>query len=459
MNNNELPFGTQFSPNIVDLRTALRLIKENEGCDTNVLINALADAFFPKVAENSQRNMAGNCKNSLVAYKLLKPGGGVSMTDFGNDLQIILDDDQLYDTFARHILTNLNGLVLIDCIRVLNRQGIKITNESIITALNERGFIYARTANNPQVMKLWLEKADVLVGWRINERRFNELINISENELSLLKTLSKEQYYYIKAMCNITTDEFQKASAVRDLAKSVFGINFGEKAFASNVLNPLEKKGLIELRKTTTGRGAKSHDIRLTELAKKDIVIPFLQQIESVIGNDVLQQYQKPLLEIRKDIDSYDTYVKGLALEAFAIKIMHIIGLDFVETRLKGTETAGAEVDVLFESSKLLYSRWQVQCKNSSKVSVDHVAKEVGLHHLLKTNAIVIMTTGTISETARDYANSIMKSLNICIMFVEGTDIDTIISNPLAIVEIFNREALAAKQIKVFDYATCCRKD
>ena len=31
MERNELPFGTQFTPNVVDLRIILQLIKDNEG--------------------------------------------------------------------------------------------------------------------------------------------------------------------------------------------------------------------------------------------------------------------------------------------------------------------------------------------------------------------------------------------------------------------------------------------
>ena len=58
-------------------------------------------------------------------------------------------------------------------------------------------------------------------------------------------------------------------------------------------------------------------------------------------------------------------------------KNRRIIGLDFIQTRLKGNETAGAEVDVLFDSSRLLYTRWQVQCKNTHRVSLDQIAKEV----------------------------------------------------------------------------------
>ena len=186
-------------------------------------------------------------------------------------------------------------------------------------------------------------------------------------------------------------------------------------------------------------------------MTKRDIVLPLLQQLEGIIDREVIEYLQKPLEELRTDIDATDSYLKGLALEAFAIRIMRIIGLDFIQTRLKGNETAGAEVDVLFDSSRLLYTRWQVQCKNTHGVSLDQVAKEVGLSHVLKTNAIVIMTTGVVSEKAREYATQIMKTMNLCIIMVEGSDIDAIIAEPTKILEIFNRESLNAKHIKVFE--------
>lgn len=191
--------------------------------------------------------------------------------------------------------------------------------------------------------------------------------------------------------------------------------------------------------------------MRLTELSKRDIIIPLFQQLDGMIERDVSEYLQKPLSELRNDIDSEDTYLKGLALEAFAIKIMHIIGLDFIQTRLKGNKTAGAEVDVLFDSSHLMYTRWQVQCKNTNRVSLDQVAKEVGLSHVLKTNAIVIMTTGSVSVSARDYATQIMKTMNLCIIMVEGCDVDAIIAEPTKILEIFNCESLNAKQIKALE--------
>ena len=55
------------------------------------------------------------------------------------------------------------------------------------------------------------------------------------------------------------------------------------------------------------------------------------------------------------------------------------------------------------------------------------------------------------SETARQYATKVMKDTNICIMFITGIDIDRIIERPTEIVKIFNRESLAAKNIKILN--------
>lgn len=173
--------------------------------------------------------------------------------------------------------------------------------------------------------------------------------------------------------------------------------------------------------------------------------------MELIVGKEVIQYCQKSLKALRVEVDSSDTYVKGLALEAFAIKMMQIIDLNFIGTRVKGSETGGAEVDVLFDTTRLNYSRWQVQCKNTSKVSVDQVAKEVGLSHILKTNVIVILTTGKATASAKEYATTIMKQMNLCIIFIEKEDIEDILMSPTCIVDVLNRESKKAKQIKVLD--------
>ncbi len=448
---NTLPFGTQFSPNQIDLAQLLQLVSENEGDETAPLIDAIVTAFFSNKAERERRTMAGNCKNSLVSYGIMEPGGGIHFTEFGRRLYSIRDESEQCETLVKHILKNLNGMVLIDTLRSMKRNGEKITKETVAAKLNANGFELSQTSNNIPVMKLWLNKAGVLQAWRIDEHRLSELTELTEAEFRLLKTLSSEQYYFLRALCNTHTLEFQKAADIRRLATATYGMTFGQSNFSQAVIQPLQQKGLIEVQRTTEGHGARTPLIKMTELTMREIVLPTLQQLEGKTESEIVEHLQKPLSELREDMNSDSTHLKGLALEAFAIKVMRIIGLDFIQTRLKGSETAGAEVDVLFDSSRLLYTRWQVQCKNTNRVSLDQIAKEVGLSHVLRTNAIVIMTTGTVSETAREYANQIMRAMNLCIIMVEGSDIDAIIEEPTKILDIFNRESLNAKHIKVFE--------
>lgn len=443
---NILPYGTQFSPNQIDLPRLLQLVSENEGTETAPLIDAIVTAFFSDKAERERRSIAGNCKNSLVAYGIMETGGGVHFTEFGRQLHGISDKSEQCEMLVKHILKNLNGMVLIDTLRSMKRDGETINKETVA-----QKFDLSPTSNHIQVMKLWLNKAGVLQGWRIDEHRLSELTELTETEFRLLKTLSSEQYYFLRALCNTNTLEFQKAADIRRLATATYGIGFGQSNFSQAVIQPLQQKGLIEVQRATEGHGARTPLIKMTELTMREIVLPVLQQLEGKTESEVVEYLQKPLSELRADMNSENTHLKGLALEAFAIKIMRIIGLDFIQTRLKGNETAGAEVDVLFDSSRLLYTRWQVQCKNTNKVSLDQIAKEVGLSHVLRTNAIVIMTTGTVSETAREYANQIMRAMNLCIIMVEGSDIDAIIAEPTKILDIFNRESLNAKHIKVFE--------
>src|SRR5207244_610307 len=118
------------------------------------------------------------------------------------------------------------------------------------------------------------------------------------------------------------------------------------------------------------------------------LVEPLLKQMEQQTGEDLRPLLRRPLSEIIEELSPKNKHIRGLALEALAFKLMRIIDLDYVATRLRGVATGGAEVDVIFESSRLVFSRWQVQCKNTGRVALDDVAKEVGLTHFLKSNVI-----------------------------------------------------------------------
>lgn len=341
-------------------------------------------------------------------------------------------------------------MILVETLRRMYLGGDSLTNANINIALIHQGFQLQQTSNNVQVMKLWLGQAGIIVGdWKINEVALKELLGIESDEIALFKELSLEQYYFLLALCNAASNEPLVATDVRNLATASYNIDFDEKAFASKVIKPLQDKKLIVAQKTTGGRGAKPYMVELTEKTKREVVEPLLTQFKDQVGNALTDAYCKTFSDLRNEIDSENTYVKGLALEAFAIKVMKIIGLDFIRTRYRDIQIGGAEVDVLFDSTRLLYSRWQVQCKNTSTVTIDMVAKEVGLSHMLKSNAIVMMTTGHLTSEAKKYARRIMEDMNLCILMLEKEDIDCIISNPTSIVDIFNRQSEEAKKIKI----------
>jgi len=178
------------------------------------------------------------------------------------------------------------------------------------------------------------------------------------------------------------------------------------------------------------------------------VITPLLDQLKDQTDPKLLDLLRKPLPEILIEIASEDRHVGGLALEALAFKLMRLLDMGYVATRLRAQATGGAEVDLVFESARLVFSRWQVQCKNTDRVSLDDVAKEVGLTHFLKSNVIVIVSTGKIGPEARRYANKIMGDSNLCIVMIDSTDLDSIRKNPAHVVDAFNREAHHAMTLK-----------
>jgi hypothetical protein len=110
--------------------------------------------------------------------------------------------------------------------------------------------------------------------------------------------------------------------------------------------------------------------------------------------------------------------------------------------------TGGAEVDALFESHAVAFVRWQVQCKNKARISTDDIAKEIGIAQALKAQAVVMITTGAILDTARQFAQHVMESTSIVVYLLDEDDIRRIADDPLSIFSVFERESIAAARLK-----------
>jgi len=455
-----LPFGSEFSPSQVELRHLLELTAEHEG-DTPALQEAILKKYFakhgstgtnPAKAAKNRKTLAMNCRLGVRAYGIIDQEA--HFTDFGRKLyQLRSDEKALYDALAKHILLNLHGMALVQCIRDMTTAGEEVNLTSLREALGERGVHFPAGGKHPSMMRLWLEKAGVFVGsrWQIDDIRLQEVLGADPETFRQLARFTTEQRAFLRALANTGVTDPQPANEIARLASATFGVKFPEKSLPKLVLNALAAAGYITATKTTEGRGAKPFMVAPTPKVSADLIEPFFDQLKEQTDPKLLDLLRKPLTEILSELKSNDRYISGLALEALAFKLMRLLDMDYMATRLRASATGGAEVDLVFQSARLVYSRWQIQCKNTAHVSLDDVAKEVGLTAFIKSNVIVVVTTGNVSGESRRYANKIMRDSNLSIVMLDGPDLARITGNPAHIVDVFNREAHTAMQLKKLD--------
>ena len=448
----DLPFGSEFSPAQIDLPVLLELAHEH-AADWKAFEDAVRDRYFAgnKTSDYNKGKLANNTKLSMRAYGLVGEKDA-TLTETGQTLfDIRADDAGLYEVFARHILKDRQGMNFVQCLLDMWAAGEDIDLNKLRRWLDERGINVPRGGKHMSTMRLWLEKAGVFVsGYRVNQGRLNEVLGLNVEEFEVLATLSAEQKAYLKALANIGGGGPHLSNDIERLTASTYGVSFNEKNLPKQVLYPLREAQYITLERGTkqSGRGAKPFLVTATAKLATDIITPLIEQIEKQTQADLRPLLRKPLKEIREEMDSEDRHIRGLALEALAFKLMRLIDLTYVATRLRGSATGGAEVDLIFESARFVFSRWQVQCKNTAHVSLDDVAKEVGLTHFLKSNAIVMVSTGEIGNEARRYSNKIMADSNLCIVMLDKSDLALIEACPAAIVDVFTREARHAMDLK-----------
>ena len=452
MPQSDLPFGSEFSPAQIDLPVLLELAHDH-AADWKAFEAAVRDRYFAenKTSDYNKLKLANNTKLSMRAYGLIGEKDA-TLTETGQALfGIRADGEGLYESFARHILKNFQGMNLVQCLLDMQAAGEAIDLTKLRHWLGERGINVPRGGKHMSTMRLWLEKAGVFVsGYRVDQGRLNEILGLNVEEFEVLATFSAEQRAYLKALANIGGGGPHSSNDIEHLAASTYGVSFNEKNLPKQVLYPLQEAQYISLERGTkeAGRGAKPFLVTATDKLSADMITPLIEQLEQQTQADLRPLLRKPLKRIREELNSKNRHIRGLALEALAFKLMRLIDLTYVATRLRGEATGGAEVDLIFESARLVFSRWQIQCKNTARVSLDDIAKEVGLTHFLKSNAIVMVSTGRIGDEARRYANKIMADSNLCIVMLDKSDLALIESRPAAIVDVFTREAQHAMDLK-----------
>ena len=450
MPRSDLPFGSEFSPARIDLSVLLDLAHAH-GADWKAFEAAVRDRYFARheTSDYNKAKLANNSKLSLRAYGLIGEND-TTLTATGLALYNLRDDkDALHTAFAKHILKNCQGMNFVQCILDMHSAGEEINLTKLRRWLGERGILVPRGGKHMSTLRLWLEKAGVFVsGYRIDRARLEEILGFEVQESEALAAFTPEQRAYLKALANMGGGGPHFSNDIEKLATASYGISFNEKNLPKQVLYRLRDAGYIDFEHGTNEQGATAFLVTAAAKLTVDIVTPLIEQLEQQTHADLRPLLRRPIKEIREDLDSQDRHIRGLALEALAFKLMRLVDLSYVATRLRGSATGGAEVELIFESARLIFSRWQIQCKNTARASLDDAAKEVGLSYFLKSSAIVMVSTGEIGGDARRYVNKVMTDSNLCIVMMDGNDLARIEDRPAAILDVFTREARCAMDLK-----------
>ena len=440
----DLPFAGNFSPEEIDLAEVLEFANTTGG-NRKALEAAIQQRYYdPKPATPSAQKpkLAYNVALGMEKYGVINKDA--TLTPLGQELYKLRKNSvALHERFAKHILVDLPGAILLETIRDMRSGGEKLDLVNIRRALHDAHNIHTPTANKHiSLMRLWLDKAGVTTkAWYIDETRYKQILGISDNEIAALQDLTHEQRAVLKVLAEIGTPV--NSSKLRQAAEKAYGVVLNEKNFPK-VLNPLAAKGFLSFK----AAGGKSAPVAPLPRLLNEVTIPLINQYGQGVPSKLRALLRKPLPEIVKELDATSGYVKGLALEALGFKIMRSIGLDYRNTRYRPQAGGRFEVDLLFDSQRLSYARWQVQCKNTAGVGLDDVAKEVGLVYHLLSSVIVVLTRGKIGGEARRYAVDVMQKTALAIILIDGEDVKKIIADPLAIYGVLDREAAFAMSVK-----------
>src|SRR6185295_17010818 len=146
--------------------------------------------------------------------------------------------------------------------------------------------------------------------------------------------------------------------------------------------------------------------------------------------------------------DTTDSNKQGEALEILAIRLCQMLELDFMGWRETDVEIAGGgEVDAMFYSTRLVYSRWQIQCKLGG-ITAATVMKEMGQQLVSLSNVILIVSNGTVTDGAHTYRKKIITTSNLHIVFIDGAALERIIKDNSALIDILRQQAQYAMSEK-----------
>lgn len=457
MPSSDIPMGSEFSPNVIDDFAALLDLVEIHLPQRRALQAAIDSRFFPhQKTDGTNKTLGDNTILSMKAYGLLTLSpDAYELTDLGRQMvERRAQQEECVKVFAEHVLFNCQGLTVIECIRDLQSAGTHLTKGSIVKELRQRGLYYPENGKHLNVLRQWLERFGLLntaktnaTLWTPDEHAIELILGLTTTDLEAFADLTVAQRDFARALALLDEDNIP-SNKVREHATALYGTEFDEGGLPQSVLHKLEEVGLITYSKTTGGRGAKPHEVSPTATLRNAFFIPVLDAMKHSIGANYRRIARMRLDDIVRDLDDPSTYTKGLALEALTIYLTRLLDLTFVQWRHRSAATGGTEVDAIVEGSRLLFSRWQIQCKNTVSADVDQLAKEVGVATAMRTNVVMFVCTGRIGKSVQLFARAVMENTAMQVILLDGSHIARLRQSPADITAILTEQAREAMLIK-----------
>jgi hypothetical protein len=451
-NMNEFARGT-----LGDLRPVISLVRKFQP-DRAAIVAAIA-ASAPKIAATPGSSKATRADNVLIGMSQcgLFDKGTKTLTKAGEELADEPDEKKFYRALAKHLITYPPCHVpeLLEAAGLVRARGEEPTLRLVREQLKAMGFVLTHNEGNASKLRAWLEPSGVVNdSWNVNEKLMADLAGITLGDASAFARLSRAQQAFLKVLRKqVAGGEWVPTSHVLTLAEFEFTKNvFPEGNVRARVLDPLERGGWIETRGKGPGRGGKSGEVRAT---RKLLDITAELSVEAAAGSmiprDLIDRESVPLSKLYEDLDSPNTGVKGLALELLAMKVARGLDLHPVKFHLRAASTGGAEVDLVAEGLLVTFARWLFQCKAKGHggITVSEVSKEVGLADVLGAHIIMMVTTGTIKGSVREFAKRVAAATEKQVYLLDGAIMEQFReTGPQRIVDEVKRQAVEIQKVK-----------
>jgi hypothetical protein len=416
-----IPSAPDFSREQINLTRLLEAAKTGAG--SRETVDAAIAAAFPNIGASRARNP----RIALGEYGLYDKTSH-QLSAFGRELLDLGEGPQQYEAFAKHILTNLHGLDVLQAVHDLNLRGEKANKATLDSELRRRGFALAADTTRHIFMLWWLERAGLCSydrsaqSWSVDDQRVRGLIGISFADVDVFSTLSLNQRLFALTLKRIAAVEGTKPVRVSRVRKETEGLYSGvafKGALRERVIRPLATAGLlIEAEMQSAG---KSGTVAATErLIELDVDVA--ERLSTgLIPPELRQRLNTPLADVYRALSTGTKNERGLALELLSLRMAYDVGLAPMGFRERSVDTGYAEVDLIAEGAHLMFSRWLFQCKaTKANVPLNDLAKEIGMATVLRAHVVVMVSLGSFSRDLVEHAVRVSENTHLQVVLING---------------------------------------